>query len=202
MADHFLDTETRHDLALTALRCLEAGLTVREAEVVWCHEVSPAVAFNLWIVAGEWAGWPRDWLVERIERRRGRWDNAPGIARGLRYRLRAGCMHGVWVAIARHMQLLLLQEPRARVVAADDLAWLARHAFDFCPPDPHALPRGALDRLRALYPEPFLHAIRPALVGGEDDLASRRVEAALTWATSGPPPHEPVAIPRPPPRRP
>jgi hypothetical protein len=35
MADHFLDTETRHDIPLTAMRCIDAGMTFSEARRVW-----------------------------------------------------------------------------------------------------------------------------------------------------------------------
>lgn len=44
MADHFLDTETRHELPRTALACLEAGLSAAEARDVWYYEVSRARA--------------------------------------------------------------------------------------------------------------------------------------------------------------
>ena len=56
MADHFLDTETRQDLARTAWRCVQAGLTVEQAARIWRDEICPAVGWNLWQVAGEWAG--------------------------------------------------------------------------------------------------------------------------------------------------
>ena len=60
MADHFLDTETRHDIPFAALRCVEAGLSSVEARSVWQHEVEPAVRFNVWDVAGEWACWDKE----------------------------------------------------------------------------------------------------------------------------------------------
>jgi hypothetical protein len=52
MANHFLDTETRQAIPLTALCCLKAGLSVAAAREVWCFEVSPVVSCNLWNVAG------------------------------------------------------------------------------------------------------------------------------------------------------
>ena len=78
MADHFLDTESRPDLPLTALSCVEAGLSAAEARAVWEHDVAPAVGLNLLSFAGEWAGWDHDWLVARIEQVRARWWNRPG----------------------------------------------------------------------------------------------------------------------------
>lgn len=185
MADHFLDTETRHDIPLTAMRCIDAGLTVTEARSVWCYEVSPAVGFNVWDVAGEWAGWNREWLVERIERLRRRWDNRKGTARWVRYRLRVHLMHGVWSAIGRFMAVLLdVCDPVEREQTSVACASLARHYFDFCPEDYGGLGRDDVARRRALYPQPFRHAVNPALVPGESILAHMRVQAALARARS------------------
>lgn len=183
MADHFLDTETRHDIPLTAMRCIDAGLTVTGARKVWRYEVSRAVGFNVWDVAGEWAGWDREWLVERTDRLRRRWDNFPGTARWLRYRLRVHLMHGVWVAIERFMEVLVtFQEHADRKRASMDLASLARHYFDFCPDDYGRLGEDDIARLRALYPEPFRRAMRPALIPGESIAADRRVQTAFRRA--------------------
>jgi len=181
MAEHFLDTETRHDIPMTALCCIEAGLGIAEARDVWRYEVSPAVGFNLSDVAGEWAGWDRDWLVERIERLRKRWDNAPWTARAMRYHVRAHALDGVWRAIERHMEVLTsLEKHELRAKAARDMTMLARHAFDFCPQDLNALPEDVLNRLRALFPEPFMHAMAPAFVGRDEERAARvRIEFAF-----------------------
>jgi hypothetical protein len=185
MADHFLDTETRHDIPLTAMRCIDAGLTIAEAREVWCYEISPAVSFNVWSVAGEWAGWDRAWLIERADRLRRRWTNAPGTARWLRYRIRVHHMHGVWVAIERCMEVLLrVDDPAERQRAALDLASLARHFFDFCPND-CALGEEAMTRLKSLYPEPFGRIMQPALVPREGSAAHDRVKAALFTSDGG-----------------
>ena len=185
MAHHFLDTETRHELPWTALRCVEAGLSVHEARDVWRYEVSPAVAFNLFDVAGEWAGWDREWLVERIERLRRRWDNAPGTLRWLRYRLRVHVAHGYWVAIERCLQVLLSwPDPEQRRQAAADLAWLGRHYFDFTRSDDTTIDPERTARLRALYPEPFRRAMQPVTYG-EGRAAHQRVAAALQEAGKG-----------------
>lgn len=181
MADHFLDTETRHDIPLTALCCIEARLSVDEARDVWRYEVSPAVGFNLCDVAGEWMGWDRDWLVERIESLRKRWNNAPWAARAVRYHVRTHVLDGVWRAIARHIEVLLgVEGCEAREQVARDMVILARHAFDFCPPESNSLPEDVLNRLKALFPEPFMHAMAPAFVGRDEERAARlRIDAAL-----------------------
>jgi hypothetical protein len=177
MADHFLDTETRQNIPLTALQCVEAGFSGERARDAWRHEVSPAVAFNLWSVAGEWAGWDRDWLVERIERLRSSGHNRPGTLQDMRYWLRAPGMHGVWVAIERCMQALsAIDSAPQRRRTATALAFLARHYFDFCP---DALPAEDALGARALYPDPFRRIMTPALVPGEEAAGDARVQAVL-----------------------
>ena len=180
MADHFLDTETRQDIPLTAMHCIAADLSIAEARDVWRYEVSPAVGLNLWSVAGEWIGWDRDWLIGRIDLLRKRWSNRPGTLRWLRYRIRVHLNHAVWRSIERCMEALLQIESRAlRERMSGDLASLARHYFDFCPDDYSILEGGARARLRSLYPEPFLHVVAPATLPGELWIAARRVRIAL-----------------------
>ena len=182
MADHFLDTETRHDLPLTALRCLEAGLSTAEARDVWRFEVTPAVGFNLLDVAGEWAGWDRDWLVGEIQRRRGRqgilW-RFPWSLLGKRD-LGIPGLGSTLDSIERFMKFLGASADSAKQErAARDLASLARHYFDFCPDNYADVGRDEFQRLQALYPEPFKRCMAPALFPGEAAPATGRVEAAL-----------------------
>lgn len=181
MADHFLDTETRHDIPLTALRCVEAGLTSEQAQRVWQDDVSPAVGMNLWSVAGEWAGWDRDWLVKRIERRRASWWYGAKRARTLSYWLSLPVNHGEWVAIARCMKLLLGVPCDERQQTARDLELLARFYFDFCPPRSN-LPHAQLARLSELRSGPFFEIVEPATQLTEKFAARRRVDAALEVA--------------------
>jgi hypothetical protein len=184
MADHFLDTETRQDIPLTALRCIEAGLSTEEARLVWQYEVSPAVGFNVWVVAGEWAAWGSDWLVPRIERLRKRWDSRPGTLRWLRYRIRVHFMHGVWVAIGRCMDALLALPASDREQAATDMMFLGNHYFDFCPKELASLDAAAPERMRALYPEPFRRIMATAVVSrAEGRIADERVRSALKGAS-------------------
>lgn len=177
MADHFLDTETRHDIPLTAMACVRAGLSVAEARDVWRYEVSPAVGFNAWDVAGEWAGWDRDWLVKTVRRVGNRWDVR--MFRWLGRRVPVPCMHGFWVSIGRCMQALLETEPPDREPQAARLASLARHYFDFCAADYSMLAAPARQKLRSLYPDPFEYLLAPATTVGEFRLAHQRVRAAL-----------------------
>ena len=163
MAEHFLDTETRHEIPQTALRCLEAELTITEARNVWCYEVSSVVAINLWNVAGEWAGWDEKWLISAIRRARKSRCNRPGPIQWLLYRFAVHFNHGVWLAIERCMQVLLEAPSRAeRDRLTDDLEVLARHWFDFAVGDPSAIDDPTRARLERLYPEPFFSIVKPA----------------------------------------
>lgn len=176
MAEHFLDTETRHDIPRTALVCLEAGLSIAEAREVWRYEVPRAVGLNVRSVAGEWTGWDRDWLVSTVERLRHRWDNRPWTARALRYRLRAHAVDGVFRSIERHMAWLASTPREAREEEAHRMGTLARLAFDFDPPTLDASERA---RLLAMLPH-FLHAIAPAFVTRDEAReATLRLGAAL-----------------------
>lgn len=66
LADHFLDTETRHWLPRTARVAIESGLDWPGVERELRCRVGPVAAPNLLDIAGEWAGFPEDWLFARI----------------------------------------------------------------------------------------------------------------------------------------
>jgi hypothetical protein len=186
LAEHFLDTENRSQLPRHALICLESGLTRSRARDVWCYEVTPAVWLNLWIIAGEWGSWRTEWLIPRVEAKRGRWPNRPGLFARLVYRLRVGWAHQYWVALERCMELFEGTEPAERSLLADDLTWLAEHFF--CPRwgaenarDPQVL--------RKLYATAFLpifsELVIPNAGGQESSAACRaRVEIALGVTTA------------------
>jgi len=174
MADHFLDTETRQDIPLTAYRCVEAGLSVEEARRVWTEEVSPVVGGNLFQVAGEWAAWDRGWLLGELRKRR---SEPKRRQAWLRFRPSLLLMRGVWTSVARCMELIRAAEtPEKRELLLRDLSFLAAHLFDFCP---RPLAASDRDRIRALYPCPFLKALGPALVSGEALAADRRVRGVM-----------------------
>jgi hypothetical protein len=180
MADHFLDTETRQDLPMTALRCVEAGLSLVQAREVWKCDVLPAVGFNAFSVAGEWTGWNRAWLVGRIERVR----RAPRWVRRARLAFSLDLMRGERVAIERCIALLEGTPPAQREQLTDDLTFLSRHAFDFAPQPLGAVEPAAQERIRALYPDPFERLIGPALMRDEaPGVRARLSNAGLTTAS-------------------
>jgi hypothetical protein len=184
MADHFLDTETRQDIPSTAMCCVRAGLSAAEARYIWQYEVSRAVGFNAWDVAGEWACWDRDWLVARIDRLRKRWDNRPGTCRWLRYRIRVHLTHRVWLSIERCLDALLsVSSPARREPMFQGLSFLAHHYFDFCRRDFATLSARERACVRRLYPEPFCTLMAPAVFRDEIVAARERVRAALEQGT-------------------
>lgn len=178
MADHFLDTETRHDIPRTALACVRAGLSVEDARGIWMFEVTPAVAFNVWSVAGERGGWDPDWLLPRVRAARARRTPVPRPWHRLAYRLNAHLMHGVWLAIENFMHDLLALPDAERDARAATHAWLARLTFDFCPEHVRPGTRTAAE-IERMYDQVFVPAIDPAVFSNERKEADARVRAAL-----------------------
>jgi len=64
----FLDTElTDSDFHRIAKVVRAANCTLKEAEAILWNEVYPILEGNLRNVAGVWAGWPDDWLVQHLK---------------------------------------------------------------------------------------------------------------------------------------
>lgn len=171
LGDLYLDTDTRPGLPHMACVLAESGLDEAELEAVWLEEVTPALAFNLTLVAGGWAGFDQGWLEERIVRRRGyrhlvrRW---PPLTR-LITRVWPNEMQPYFRAVlALRGELLALPEAE-RPARAAAWAWLA-HAY-FWPQSP-AMRVSDTPGLVALFTalEPHL---RPLLTGKESAEASR-----------------------------
>lgn len=178
MAYHFLDTETRHEIPETAYACINAGLSVAQAGEIWRYEVSPTVAFNAWSYIGEWAGWCDEWLIESIKLRRAK--HRRGLLAWLRYRVSVHVMHCFWISIQRCMTELWHEPDQAhRDLLFLDLSLLARHFFDFCPPDAGRMTATDIERLTELYPRRFMHIMKPVVVWNESTAANARVQALL-----------------------
>jgi hypothetical protein len=173
MAEHFLDTETRYAVPLTALLCVQAELTQEAAEHIGTDEVVPAVGTNLLSVVGEWALWEKDWLVQRIEAKRHR----SRVARAFSIFERLAAKP-YWTAIAACMQALLHLDVSLREQYAHDLAQLGRIYWDMAQlgvviDDPVAC------RLSALFPEAFERLFAPLLLKSERSEGRARIHAAL-----------------------
>lgn len=67
LSNLWLDTELDEaDLEFIASVLDQSHLSVPELHWIYLYEVAPVVYINLWSVAGEWAGFNQEWLVEQI----------------------------------------------------------------------------------------------------------------------------------------
>lgn len=67
LSDAFLDTELDQRAYRHIAKVIRAqGFGAAEGEAIFRDEVAPAFAYNLWSVAGEWAGWPETTVRERV----------------------------------------------------------------------------------------------------------------------------------------
>ncbi len=63
----FLDREPDEATFRDVARAVRAsGVAIEQAEAILWNEVFPVLRWNLRSVAGEWAGWPRDWLAANL----------------------------------------------------------------------------------------------------------------------------------------
>ncbi|MEL6877728.1 MAG: alpha/beta hydrolase [Pseudomonadota bacterium] len=67
LSDTFLDTELDEQNYLNIAELIaQAGYTKQELETIYRAEVEPAFSYNLLNPAGEWAGWPEEFVCERV----------------------------------------------------------------------------------------------------------------------------------------
>lgn len=62
----WLDTDANLDLRRVAEICERSKYSLSELEAIYWNEVRPAVRFNIFSLAGEWAGFDPEWLSKRI----------------------------------------------------------------------------------------------------------------------------------------
>ncbi|HEU0123261.1 MAG TPA: hypothetical protein VFQ91_22215, partial [Bryobacteraceae bacterium] len=79
-SDLFLDTDTRLSYPYIARVAAESPFSLDELAAIFRDEVAPIAEPNLLDIAGEWAGFPEDWLVQSIA---GRLERMPGPYRFL-----------------------------------------------------------------------------------------------------------------------
>lgn len=178
LADHFLDTETRHDLVHSAFRCVEAGYDVERTKAAYFGRVAPLLYSNLLSVAGEWAGWDEAVLLERMRARVDR----PGFLSEAALRV---CVPGVDAtieAVARFVAFVSGLPEASRNDYEAALGFLGEIYFDFGTSDPETLSPNALALVDGDARAAFTEAIAPALIGrdrrdGEMRLA--RLDARL-----------------------
>lgn len=66
LSDLFLDTDVTLSYDYIVRVCAESRYTTEELKFILDNEVAPAVSDNLLSVAGEWAGFDEEWLVNTI----------------------------------------------------------------------------------------------------------------------------------------
>ncbi|HSF11437.1 MAG TPA: hypothetical protein VLA50_00555 [Erythrobacter sp.] len=72
LSELFLDQELQpSDYRRIAAVIDQSGYSPVEAEKMLRNEVAPAFVVNLWSVAGEWQGWPEEYVRERVLEKRG-----------------------------------------------------------------------------------------------------------------------------------
>jgi intergrase/recombinase len=95
MSDFFLDTELDdHTIEHIARVVIDSGYKIEEIEEILMNDLFPALLFNLHDVAGEWAGFPEEWLIERIEGSRN-----PNIAMKLYYKSHFWMVKDYWTKL-------------------------------------------------------------------------------------------------------
>lgn len=175
MAEHFLDTENRYAIPTTALVCLDAGLTPKEASVVWSKQVAPTLGWNMLSVAGEWMGWDEAWLCrEIVKTRRANWLAKLTIHRGF-----ARLSRGAWLPIEKSMQHLVPLDPADRELHAQALSDLARHFYDFMIRPAELVTSSCVKTMKQLYPQPFMSIIKTNIFEDEGITGPIRVREAI-----------------------
>ncbi len=186
LGEHFLDTETRHLLPLTALACVDAGLDPDAVRETWWNELFPVLGSNLLDVAGEWAGWDEAWLLASVEKaREARRASGPvrrSLRKGLHPRHSAETLESL-VRCVEHLGRVprVDREPHAQV-----LSLLARHVFDFIPRASSEWEPRMVQRARTLAPATVLTLLGPALLPDERAVAEPRLAAVLRDSAASP----------------
>jgi hypothetical protein len=95
-ADLFLDTDVRISYPYIARTLAESPYSVEELRAILDREVTPTVESNLLNVAGEWAGFNEETIVQEIANRIGKTHRLPSLVN----------MDREWEAVERLARLL------------------------------------------------------------------------------------------------
>lgn len=176
LSDLFLDTDTRLSFPYIAHALAASPFADDELESIFQNEVAPAVEFNLFDIAGEWAGFNESWLIAEISKR----PPQP-------YRLRAPDTHHQFQAVlglSHHLRRL----PEAEIPARLDF-WrlLAKLYLDRdCPPPPElaSLPvsKAELTRIFRLEVEPAYRPFAAAYRRHSPGVYPSPEEVEANWA--------------------
>jgi hypothetical protein len=83
LSDMYLDTDVEPFLEPCAQLLADSPFSRDELRCILFEEVHPALVLNLMSVAGEWGGFDRHWLCERIRRQQTPWNPRTWLARRL-----------------------------------------------------------------------------------------------------------------------
>jgi hypothetical protein len=72
LAELFLDTDVRFGYVAVAAALAESTYSLEELRRILDDEVTPALQGNLLQMAGEWAGFDEEWMVEQVSARVGK----------------------------------------------------------------------------------------------------------------------------------
>lgn len=132
LSDLFLDTEIRGELPRLARVALNSGFSWDTVERIYLEEVAPVAGPNLFELAGDWAGFPQDWLFEQI---RGR---SPGTTRISRQATEM--LHDQWVVLNQLYHQLAQVPAEQEPQRSQSWLWLASQFFQPAWPDSHSFP--------------------------------------------------------------
>jgi hypothetical protein len=166
-SDLFLDTDVRLSFAYIARVAAASKYTLEELEAICRDEVAPIVESNLLQVAGEWAGFPDEWLVESIVSRLERKPWLPHV-------MLTDVMSD-WRAVAHLAARLRALPPEQREARSRLWDSMSKLFLDSNPPPPADLPRDP-----ELLEWIFRHEVLPAYGGRGGDFEA----SWLVWLTA------------------
>lgn len=105
-ADLFLDTDVRLNFPYIARVAAASPYSLEELEAICRDEVAPILEFNLLDIAGEWACFDDDWLVDSIYARQATNPDIP-------YKLKTWVLED-WRSVVPLIQALRALPPEAR----------------------------------------------------------------------------------------
>lgn len=131
LSDLFLDTDVRLSFAYIARVAAESKYSLEELEAICRDEVAPIVESNLLEIAGDWAGFPEDWLVGSITRRLAEKPPKP-------YRMETDALDQ-WRAVAVLVRCLRALPPEKRLARSQLWHTMSKLFLDRNPPPPEGL---------------------------------------------------------------
>jgi len=158
LSDLFLDTEVRPLVVDAAAACLSSGYSDQKLQTIWRHEVSPVLAKNLLIPAGEWAGFDHDWVESEILQRRPKWTDRLWARLNLK-RWNEVCRLCTWLSTWP-------SSDREHVVRA--LKALTRSAYDETPAFSENIPNVATEVLERTWKEGVVPLISALHIRGHE----------------------------------